>query len=61
MSLKVIRECSITGKVLGVQNIHEATDLYDKFRKSHSVNRIHCEYDELTEDQRKKVLAIIQS
>ncbi len=59
--LKVIRESSIENKILKIRNINEATDLYEKFSRSHSVNRIHCEYGQLSSDQQKEIIKIIQS
>jgi len=56
--LKVVRISSINGKINNYQNINEATDLFEKFSHSHNVNRIHCEYNDLTESQRKEILRI---
>lgn len=41
--------------------INEATDLFSKFSKSHEVNRLHCDFENLTESQKKKVLELVQS
>ena len=34
--------------------INEATDLFQKFSASHAVNRLHCDLDQCSEEQRKK-------
>lgn len=52
-SLKVIRRPG-NGQIQ-VTNIDNATDLYRKFSKSHAVNRLHCDWKDLTEQQRKKL------
>ncbi len=59
--LKVNRECSITGKLLMTKNINQATDLYEKFSRTHTVNRIHCDYNQLETKQRDEITKIIQS
>jgi HD superfamily phosphohydrolase len=41
-------------------NINEATDLFTKFSKSHAVNRLHCEFDILTEAQKIKIKSLIR-
>ncbi len=41
-------------------NINEATDLFTKFSKSHAVNRLHCEYDLLSEVQKKRIKELIK-
>lgn len=53
--LKVVRESSINGGVQSYRDINQATDLYDKFSKSHTVNRIHCDYEELSETQKREI------
>jgi HD superfamily phosphohydrolase len=42
-------------------NIGEATDLFTKFAKSHAVNRLHCDVENLTPVQHKKLLEIIHA
>ena len=56
--LKVVRLSSITNDIIHFQNINEATDLFEKFSKSHNVNRIHCEYSKLSDKQRKEILGL---
>jgi len=59
--LKVVRESGIfTGKYF-IQDIHEATSLFEKFSQSHSVARIHCEFDSLPDKNKEEILKIVQS
>ncbi|MCT4642042.1 MAG: HD domain-containing protein [Bacteriovoracaceae bacterium] len=57
-SLKVVKESSLNNKH-NIQDIHEATDLFEKFSKSHSVDRIHCEISSLTKNQLDRISQII--
>jgi uncharacterized protein len=59
-SLKVVRESSITKDNLFIQDIHQATDLFAKFSQAHTVDRIHCEFDELDEKHKTEILKIVQ-
>jgi HD superfamily phosphohydrolase len=59
--LKVVRESGIFSEQLFVQNIHEATSLFQKFSHSHSVARIHCEFNDLTAQHRAEIRKIIQA
>ncbi|MCK5882773.1 MAG: HD domain-containing protein [Bacteriovoracaceae bacterium] len=59
-SMKVLRD------VLGsdgptYSNIDQATDLFHKFSKTHSVNRLHCSLDNLSEEQLKNIMALVHS
>ncbi len=56
-SLKVVRESVLSNSIL-IRNIHEATDLFEKFSNSHSVNRIHLDIDTLTPEQIKRISQI---
>ena len=58
--LKVIRSSSIFEEHLLVRNINQATDLFEKFSQSHTVNRIHCDFDELTHGQKASIKEIIK-
>ncbi|MAX66110.1 MAG: HD domain-containing protein [Bacteriovoracaceae bacterium] len=58
--LKVIRDSRIAGGQIHIRNINEATDLFEKFSQSHSVNRLHCEYQKLSTKQQQEILKIIQ-
>ncbi len=42
-------------------NINQATDLFTKFSKSHAVNRLHCEFDELMPDQKAQIQKLLNS
>ena len=56
-SLKVVRESVLSNSML-IRNIHEATDLFEKFSNSHSVNRIHLDIDTLNSEQIKRISQI---
>ena len=59
--LKVIRESSLLDEHVMVRNINEATDLFEKFSHSHTVNRIHCDFDDLQESQKQAILGMIKN
>ena len=42
-------------------NIEEATDLFQKFSKSHAVNRLHCDIDQLPYALQIKILDLTRS
>ena len=56
--LKVVRANSIGPKKAVYQDIDEATDLFAKFTDSHTVNRIHCEFERLTEVQQQELIRL---
>lgn len=58
--MKVMRESSLTKTHKTIKNIQDATDLFAKYSQSHAVNRIHCDFDDLNESQKKEILRIIQ-
>lgn len=58
--LKVLQLSSIDSKFISSQNINEATDLFEKFSRSHTVNRIHCDFDSLSKEHQNEILRIIQ-
>lgn len=58
--LKVLQLSSIDNKVISSININEATDLFEKFSRSHTVNRIHCDFEELSLEQQREILRITQ-
>lgn len=41
-------------------NIDEATDLFTKFSKSHAVNRLHCDFEQLTQTQKEQITKLIK-
>lgn len=59
--MKVLRESSLSKNYRTIKNIQEATDLFQKYSESHAVNRIHCDFEELTPNQQKKIQEIIQA
>jgi len=59
--MKVMRESYLSSGPGQIKNIQEATDLFQKFSEAHAVNRIHCDYETLSEKQKKRVLEIINS
>jgi HD superfamily phosphohydrolase len=60
--MKVIRESSLLSvNHTSMKNIQEATDLFQKYSESHAVNRIHCDFEELTPIVQKKIQEIIQA
>jgi HD superfamily phosphohydrolase len=59
--IKVIRKSALVDSDVAYMNIDQATDLFDKFSKSHTVNRIHCELKDLTPIQLKDIKEIIKS
>lgn len=58
--LKVIRESNILDEHLMIRNINQATDLFEKFSQSHTVNRIHCDFQELDHRQKTAIKEIIK-
>lgn len=59
--LKVVRESNIDNQLLSFKNINEATDLFQKFSSAHTVDRIHCDFDDLPAAQQKQILEITKS
>jgi hypothetical protein len=59
--MKVMRESSLSKSHRTIKNIQEATNLFQKFSESHAVNRIHCDFEELTNPQQTQILKIIQA
>jgi uncharacterized protein len=57
-SLKVTRTLKDTAKKI-YSDISEATDLFQKFSKSHAVNRLHCDLKNLTPRQQNKIIELI--
>ncbi len=59
--MKVMRESALSKDFKTIKNIQEATDLFQKYSESHAVNRIHCDFEDLSAAHQKKVMEIIQS
>jgi len=58
--MKVVRK--IFGKTESeTLHINQATDLFTKFSKSHAVNRLHCEFEELKPEQKNQIQKILNS
>ncbi|PIK13833.1 HD domain-containing protein [Halobacteriovorax sp. JY17] len=59
-SMKVVRKMHGSEKK-EYFDIDEATDLFTKFSASHSINRLHCNLESLTESQKKEIEKLIRS
>lgn len=59
--MKVMRESSLAKDYRSIKNIQEATDLFQKYSESHAVNRIHCDFENLTNLQKNKIIGIIKA
>ncbi len=59
--LKVVRANSIGAKKATYQDIDEATDLFTKFTDSHTVNRIHCDFENLSEIHQRELIKLANS
>ena len=42
-------------------NINEATDLFDKFSRTHAVNRLHCDFDKLSPKHKESITSLLNS
>lgn len=61
LSMKVIRHQTIGKKSHTFRDVDQATDLYSKYSKTHTINRIHCEFEQLDESNRKEIIKILES
>lgn len=59
--IKVVREQAILQGKTTIKNIDQATDLFEKFSKSHVVNRIHCEFSALDSKIRNEIRILADS
>lgn len=59
--MMVMRESSLSKNHRSFKNIQEATDLFQKYSESHAVNRIHCDFDELSPARQQKIRGILQA
>jgi HD superfamily phosphohydrolase len=59
--MKVMRESYLKKGNQSSKNIQEATDLFQKYSASHAVNRIHCDFDDVSPSNQKKILEILQA
>lgn len=58
-TMKVVRGQKLTSSV-EYSDINQATDLFQKFAKSHAISRLHCNYSELGEDVKSEIQKIIK-
>ena len=58
-SLRVVKS-NREGKLINIQTIDQATDLYRKFKDAHEVNRLHCDYEMLSSTLQKAIQNIIE-
>jgi uncharacterized protein len=58
--MKVIKEAHLDKSRRHI-NVNQATDLFDKYQKTHAVTRLHLDYDELPTSVQKDILDIIRS
>jgi HD superfamily phosphohydrolase len=58
-TMKVVRSEKLTGTIDYI-DINEATDLFQKFSKSHAINRLHCNKSDLSESDLKEIQKIIK-
>ncbi len=59
--MKVVRENALSKENRSIKNIQEATDLFQKYSEAHAVNRIHCDFDDLSLSAQKRILEIIKA
>jgi len=59
-TMKVVRKLRGTSEKTYMA-INSATDLYAKYSASHSVNRLHCDMESLSEEHKKKIQELILS
>ncbi len=58
--MKVVREGGVSRKMTHL-NVNEATDLFDKYQKSHAVTRLHLDFEQLPASQKSHIIQIINS
>ncbi len=58
-SMKVVRK-TFGRKEKDIKDINKATDLFNKFSKSHAISRLHCDMDNLTPEQKSEVLKLVE-
>lgn len=59
--MKVMRESTLSKDHKTIKNIQEATELFAKYSESHAVNRIHCDFDDLSSDHKNNILKITRA
>jgi hypothetical protein len=58
--MKVVREGGVSRRLTHL-NVNEATDLFDKYQKSHAVTRLHLDFEQLPAQQKSHIIQIINS
>ncbi len=58
--MKVVRESGVSQRKTHL-NVNEATDLFDKYQKSHAVTRLHLDFEQLPSGQQAQIIQIINS
>ncbi len=58
--LKVISESALTKFQFATKDINNATDLFEKFSRAHTVSRLHCDFENLKPNIQKEILNIIE-
>lgn len=58
--MKVVREGGVSRRMTHL-NVNEATDLFDKYQKSHAVTRLHLDFEQLPAQQKSHIIQIINS
>lgn len=59
-TMKVVRTSKFNNRV-EYFDINEATDLFQKFSKSHAINRLHVDYEKLSAEQKDEIQKIINN
>lgn len=59
-SMKVVRSLFGTDKKIFF-DINKSTDLFEKFSKSHAINRLHCDFENLSKEHQKNILGLIHA
>ncbi|MFP5459183.1 MAG: HD domain-containing protein [Bacteriovoracia bacterium] len=57
--MKVVREAPLAGDRRHI-NVNQATDLFEKYSKSHAVNRLHLDFDDLSATQQQSIINIVR-
>jgi HD superfamily phosphohydrolase len=58
--MKVVREGGVSRRMTHL-NVNQATDLFDKYQKSHAVTRLHLDFEQLPAQQKSHIIQIINS
>lgn len=58
-SIQVVRK-TYKNSNISYSNIEDATDLFQKFSKSHAITRLHCEIESLNKNQKNQLSKLLQ-